>query len=54
MRVKSHRKMSINMFVDACIYAMEAREEAGGGGKGEEERGRRRVVRFKGLSILFV
>lgn len=24
MRVKSHRKMSINMFVDACIYAMQA------------------------------
>lgn len=45
MWVKSPRKMSINMFVDACIYAMYTGEEGGG---------RSRVVRFKGLSILFV
>lgn len=36
MWVKSHRKMSINMFVDACIYAVEVEAGEEEGGRGEE------------------
>lgn len=49
MRVKSHRKMSISMFVDACIYAMQAgrrRRRDGSSGERREACPLQRAVYF--------